>query len=50
LSDGQSHILRDVAGYLECQPTSSGTMIFVIVTGTTPHLLALDAEEMAATG
>jgi hypothetical protein len=41
-SDGQSLNLLDIATDIRRQPTSSGTMIFVIVTGTSPVLRALD--------
>jgi hypothetical protein len=40
--------LLDIAGIFRCQATPSDTMVPLIAHGTTPELLALDAELAAA--
>jgi hypothetical protein len=48
LGDGESPLPLDIAGIFRCPATPSDTVIPLIVHGTTPELLALDAELAAA--
>jgi hypothetical protein len=46
LGDGESPLSLGIAGIFRCPATPSDTMIPLIATGTTPALLALDAEAL----